>query len=344
MANIHQMISLGIGSPSDIPHFVLFGLSLPVSEPTVSVFDTVSLSESSNWLLTLLPDSLSEAVTVTEGVANLLSQATTTTDTVVVSETSARILSSFLAISDSVLSSDSTTFQVSHLASVSSGVALSEAVANLLSTVLAASDSVTVTESTSGQLAFLTSVSSDIVLTESVSNLLSMTSGIFETVTVQETVAQFVGWVADLSETIILTDAAGVTVALAASAFDAVLLADATYSGLESSLTVIDTLTVTDAITEPLTWTIRAGGTVLTGVKVWLSSADPCTPSNLIRGSIQETDAAGQVRYDIDFDRVYFGWREHPQYTFPDPLRFRYSSSNSRWEQWDGSAYVEWTP
>jgi hypothetical protein len=28
MADIHQTISLGIGSPADIPHFILFGLSV----------------------------------------------------------------------------------------------------------------------------------------------------------------------------------------------------------------------------------------------------------------------------------------------------------------------------
>jgi hypothetical protein len=33
MADIHQTISLGIGSPSDIPHFILFGLSVaPVAD------------------------------------------------------------------------------------------------------------------------------------------------------------------------------------------------------------------------------------------------------------------------------------------------------------------------
>jgi hypothetical protein len=27
VANVHHVISLGIGSPADIPHFILFGLS-----------------------------------------------------------------------------------------------------------------------------------------------------------------------------------------------------------------------------------------------------------------------------------------------------------------------------
>ena len=27
MADVHHIISLGIGSPADIPHFILFGLS-----------------------------------------------------------------------------------------------------------------------------------------------------------------------------------------------------------------------------------------------------------------------------------------------------------------------------
>lgn len=39
MADIHQVITLGIGTPADIPHLILFGLSPtgPVSAPIVSV-------------------------------------------------------------------------------------------------------------------------------------------------------------------------------------------------------------------------------------------------------------------------------------------------------------------
>lgn len=35
MADINQIITLGIGTPADIPHFILFGLNIP----TLGIFD-----------------------------------------------------------------------------------------------------------------------------------------------------------------------------------------------------------------------------------------------------------------------------------------------------------------
>lgn len=40
MADIHQVISLGIGTPSDVPHFLLLGLSINVvllASPDVTI-------------------------------------------------------------------------------------------------------------------------------------------------------------------------------------------------------------------------------------------------------------------------------------------------------------------
>jgi hypothetical protein len=45
MADIHQTISLGIGSPADIPHFILFGLSVA---PVAAVED---VDPSRIWLV-----------------------------------------------------------------------------------------------------------------------------------------------------------------------------------------------------------------------------------------------------------------------------------------------------
>ncbi len=43
MAAVHQVITLGIGSPADIPHFVLFGLS-PTGPVAVIDFMRADLS------------------------------------------------------------------------------------------------------------------------------------------------------------------------------------------------------------------------------------------------------------------------------------------------------------
>jgi hypothetical protein len=93
-----------------------------------------------------------------------------------------------------------------------------------------------------------------------------------------------------------------------------------------------------------LTWTIRAGATPIVGVKVWLSSADIYTAQNIVPGSILHTDALGTVSYSLQADVTYYGWRDHPRYTWTDPWQFRFSSANNRWEYFNGTAYVEWTP
>lgn len=49
MANIHHLVSLGIGSPADIPHFTLFGLS-----PTGPV-DIAQLDFCETTVVSLMP-------------------------------------------------------------------------------------------------------------------------------------------------------------------------------------------------------------------------------------------------------------------------------------------------
>ena len=93
-----------------------------------------------------------------------------------------------------------------------------------------------------------------------------------------------------------------------------------------------------------LTWTIKTGTTPIEGVKVWLSSADPATPQNLITDSIQDTNASGIVQYTLSPDVVYRGWRLSDRYTFDDPNVFRFSTANARWERLVDGTYVEWSP
>lgn len=92
-----------------------------------------------------------------------------------------------------------------------------------------------------------------------------------------------------------------------------------------------------------LQWTIKSGATPISGVKVWISTDDPFTAQNLV-GTIQDCNGSGVVTYTLSQDVTYYGWRDHPTYTFADPWVFRYSSSNARWETYDGTNWVEWTP
>lgn len=272
---------------------------------TVAATDTVTLSENVAYLLTILPGVISDTVTVSENVAAIQTMLANLVDTVTVTESVTNLRTVF--------------------ASSTENVTVTEAIAAVQTFTASTSDSVTVTESSSVLLAlFLGGLSDNVTLTESVANLLSQFGSVTDTVTV--------------------TDSPNSALLFDVATFDTITLSESTAFGLSMGFTIIDTVTVTDALTEPLTWTIRAGATALSGVKVWLSTADPYTASNLVRDSIKTTDASGQVSYDIEFNQIYFGWRDSRSHTFPDPFRFRYNTTTSRWEQWNGSAYVEWTP
>ena len=251
-----------------------------------------------------LSASVVDTVTVSEDVSNLLTMLRTVTDTVTVTETISVLEAMMQAVTDTVT--------------------VSENVANLLSHFGSVTDTVTVSET--------------------LAKLLTQTTATADTVALSESLANAVDAFVTTIDTVAVTESASLAMLFLATTFDAVTLSESQAFAREMSAFVIDTVTLTDALTEPLTWTIRAGATALEGVKVWLSYADPYTANNLVRDSIKTTNSSGQVSYDIDFDVVYFGWRDAQAYTFPDPFRFRYSSANSRWEQWDGSAYVEWTP
>lgn len=45
MADVNHVISLGIGSPADIPHFVLFGLSINDQVPDAEAFAVITVPQ-----------------------------------------------------------------------------------------------------------------------------------------------------------------------------------------------------------------------------------------------------------------------------------------------------------
>jgi hypothetical protein len=91
----------------------------------------------------------------------------------------------------------------------------------------------------------------------------------------------------------------------------------------------------------PLTWQVKVGATAISGCKVWVSTDDPFTAGNTVAGT-SLTDDDGNVRFLLDSDVVYYGWRDHPRYQFSNPIQFRYNSSQTRWEIWNGTSWVAW--
>ena len=91
-----------------------------------------------------------------------------------------------------------------------------------------------------------------------------------------------------------------------------------------------------------LDWTIEVSGNPVPSCKVWVSTDSPYTAGNTVAGTLL-TDDAGLVTFLLDADVVYYLWRDNPRFVFPNPTQVRYSSANSRWEIWNGSAYIAWT-
>lgn len=90
-------------------------------------------------------------------------------------------------------------------------------------------------------------------------------------------------------------------------------------------------------------------GAPASGVKVWISTGSPLSDSNVAAGPLISGDLGkpllngSPVDFMLDDDTVYYLWRDSPEFNFADPLQFRYSTSNARWELWDGSSYNEWS-
>lgn len=55
MADIHQVISLGLGAPADIPHFLLFGLS-PNADVVEAVPEYVIVASADVDVIVATPD------------------------------------------------------------------------------------------------------------------------------------------------------------------------------------------------------------------------------------------------------------------------------------------------
>ncbi|SFH96604.1 hypothetical protein [Planctomicrobium piriforme] len=91
-----------------------------------------------------------------------------------------------------------------------------------------------------------------------------------------------------------------------------------------------------------LVWTSEVSGTPVAGVKCWVSIDSPYTQDGT-RAGTSITDDDGEVTFGLDDNVVYYGWRDHPSVNFPNPIRFQYSTADSQWQIWNGSAYVEWT-
>lgn len=118
---------------------------------------------------------------------------------------------------------------------------------------------------------------------------------------------------------------------------------DATAANQTAILSAIAALpSSTGPGSRQLDYTVSVAGIVRPGVSVWVSIDDPYTAAGTVAGTLV-TDDAGQVTFNLSDDVTYYLWRDSPAFNFTDPVQVRYSSSNARWERWNGSAWEAWS-
>lgn len=187
MADINHVITLGIGTPGGIKHFILLGLSPSVSEPTVSVFDTVTVSEETALLLTRLA-SLSDTVTVSENVADLL-------------------LSHFVATSETVTVTEALSVTQVFTSSSVDTITVSESISNLLAMFATTSDTVTVAEALTNTLTVNAVTSDTVTVSETAAVTFIIDVSVFDTVTISEAASFATSIGFTVIDTVMLSDA-----------------------------------------------------------------------------------------------------------------------------------------
>lgn len=66
MADVNQIITLGVGTPSDIPHFILVGLSVNPVEHTLAAECLTVTVAADPWLVSVPADAYSVAIAADE--------------------------------------------------------------------------------------------------------------------------------------------------------------------------------------------------------------------------------------------------------------------------------------
>ena len=129
----------------------------------------------------------------------------------------------------------------------------------------------------------------------------------------------------------------------AQAAAEGITPSDATLAKQNAILTAIGAIdTQAGPGSRRLDFTVEVGGTARSGVEVWISTDSPYTTGGTVAGTLT-TDDSGLATFYVDEDVTYYLWRDSSNYNFTDPIQFRYSSANARWEKWDGSAWTAWS-
>jgi hypothetical protein len=218
-------------------------------DPNVS--DSVTVSEAVTVAiagLAPLTVSVSDSITVTESTQRMLESYISKSESVSVSESLQRMLESFISKSESITVTESIQRLLESRISVSDSVTVTEALQRALELFVSKSDSVSVSESLQLLLESFINKSDSVTLTENLQRLLESSLSVSDTATVTEAVQVVISSPLSTSDNVAVSELVRVTLESFINKSENVTVTEALQRVLESSISVSDTTTLSESL------------------------------------------------------------------------------------------------
>lgn len=217
---------------------------------TVNVSQSVTVSETVTNMVQSYK-SVSDSVTVSETVSPVVVSLVNASQSVTVSEATAQILVHLINASDTATVSETITLLIPILyLSASDSVTVSESQTLLVSSFVNSSDSVTVSEATSVVITSFVSSTDTVTVSETTNVTQAFNASVSETVTLSETVTPVVVSFVATSDSVTVSEATSVAVvdnAYSINASDSVSVSEAVKLFEESYISASDSVSVSEA-------------------------------------------------------------------------------------------------
>jgi hypothetical protein len=185
-------------------------LSLASGALTISVNDSVALTESITNLITKLFINVNDEVTLTENITNVIKSFINVSDNVILSENIKTTIVNNISVSDEVGLTENVVNLLTSFINVSDNVTLSENITNLVTSFISVSDNVTLTEFVDVLIVLISALSINVIdsvaLTESISNRLRSFVNVNDNVTLVENIKNSLRSFINVSDEVTLTE------------------------------------------------------------------------------------------------------------------------------------------
>jgi hypothetical protein len=227
-------------------------LSLASGALTISVNDSVALTESITNLITKLFINVNDEVTLTENITNVIKSFINVSDNVILSENIKTTIVNNISVSDEVGLTENVVNLLTSFINVSDNVTLSENITNLVTSFISVSDNVTLTEFVDVLIVLISALSINVIdsvaLTESISNRLRSFVNVNDNVTLVENIKNSLRSFINVSDEVTLTENIALTRVNNISVNDTVSLVENVTTRLRSFINVNDDVTLTENI------------------------------------------------------------------------------------------------